>query len=347
MAPIAGKSRRRELGMNGKFKVGIVAPPVERLDVEQEALGPGIELVRLSATREEDLDPTVLGELDGLLLWRIGLSERTAECLKRCRIVARFSVGYDNVDVGALARHGILFANNPDYGTEEVADTALAMILTLQRRLPLYDKLMRAGEATWRAEGLPSVRRSRGLTVGVVGVGRIGTAVVNRLKPFGYHVLGYDPYQPAGHEKAIGYERVDALEPLLAASDIVTLHCPLTEETAGLINRASLDKVRPGAMLVNTARGPLLADLDVLEQALRSGLLSAAGLDVLPEEPPKPHPLLDAWRRREDWIDGRLVITPHVAFYADEAFVEQRRKPCETVRLCLIEGRTRNLIAAE
>jgi D-3-phosphoglycerate dehydrogenase len=330
--------------MSPKYIVGIVGQPNETLDLEEGVLGPDIQLIRLSGNSEETLDPTELGRLDALLAWRISLGERTAFHLKRCRILVRFSVGFDNVDVAAFARAGILFANNPDYGTEEVADSAMALLLALQRRIPEYESRARRHTATWQANILPPVRRSRTLTVGVIGVGRIGTAVVNRLKPFGYHILGYDPYQPSGHEKAIGYSRVHTLDDLLGQSDIVTLHCPLTPETRGLIDAAAIAKLKPQAILVNTARGPLVAGLDVIENALRSGRLAAAGLDVLPDEPPKPHPLLDAWRRREDWLDGRLVITPHVAFYADEAWIEQRSKACETVRLCLTEGRLRNLI---
>ncbi len=332
--------------MSAKFIVGIVGQTIEPLDIEEAALGPEIQLLRLAGRREEDLDPAELRRLDALLAWRIPLGARTAAHLERCRIVVRFSVGYDNVDVAAFARAGIPFANNPDYGTEEVADSALALILALQRRIPQYDSRARRETATWQANILPPVRRSRTLTVGVVGVGRIGTAVVNRLKPFGYGIVGFDPYQPSGHEKAIGYRRVQSLNELLSQSDIVTLHCPLTAETKGMIDAAALERLTPGSILVNTARGQLVADLDVVEAALRSGRLAAAGLDVLPDEPPRPHPLLEAWRRREDWLDGRLVITPHVAFYADEAWIEQRSKPCETVRLCLVEGRLRNVIAA-
>lgn len=330
--------------MSPKYVVGIVGQPNEALDLEEAVLGPDIQLVRLSGNSEDTLDPTELGRLDALLTWRIALGARTAEHLKRCRIVARFSVGFDNIDVAAFARAGILFANNPDYGTEEVADSALALLLALQRRIPEYDSRARHHEATWQVNVLPPVRRSRTLTVGVIGVGRIGTAVVNRLKPFGYNIVGYDPYQPSGHEKAIGYLRAQTLDDLLSQSDMITLHCPLTPETKGLIDAAVLAKLKPQSILVNTARGALVANLDIIEAGLRSGRLAAAGLDVLPDEPPKPHPLLDAWRRREDWLDGRLVITPHVAFYADEAWIEQRSKACETVRLCLAEGRLRNVI---
>ncbi|MDR3516728.1 MAG: C-terminal binding protein [Azospirillaceae bacterium] len=330
--------------MTAKFTVGIVGQPMETLDLEEAVLGPEIRLVRLSGVREDDLDPAELGRLDALLVWRMALGARTANLLTRGRIVVRFSVGYDNIDVAAFTRAGIAFANNPDYGTEEVADSAMALILGLQRRIVEYDSRARGHTTTWQANILPPVRRSRTLTVGVVGVGRIGTSVVNRLKPFGYHIAGFDPYQPSGHEKAIGYQRTESLNALLAMADILTLHCPLTPETTGMIDTAAVERLKPGSILVNTARGRLVADLDTIAAALRTGRLAAAGLDVLPDEPPRPHPLLDAWRRREDWLDGRLIITPHVAFYADEAWIEQRRKGCETARLCLVEGRLRNLI---
>lgn len=177
-----------------------------------------------------------------------------------------------------------------------------------------------------------------------MGVGRIGTAVVNRLKPFGHRILGYDPHQPAGHEKAVGYQRVRRLDDLLAESDIVTFHCPLTSETRGLIDEARLSVMKPGAILVSTARGELFAGLDPLELALRSGRLAAVGTDVLPVEPPAPHPLLDAWRRHEGWLAGRLVVTPHNAFHSDEAAIEMRRNAAETVRLFLEDGVLRNRI---
>lgn len=330
--------------MSPRFTVGIVGHPSEALDIEEAVLGPEIRLVRLLGEREEDLDPAELRKLDALLVWLMPLGARTAALLERCKILVRFSVGFDSTDVEAFNRVGIPVANNPDYGTEEVADTALALILALQRKIPEYDTRARGYTSSWRFNLLPPVRRSRTLTVGVLGVGRIGTAVINRLKPFGYTILGYDPYQPSGHEKAVGYRRCDSLNELLTQSDILTLHCLLNEETEGLIDAAALEKLKPGTILVNTARGGLVANLDIVEAALRSGRLAAAGLDVLPDEPPRPHTLLDAWRRREDWLDGRLLITPHVAFYAEEAWAEQRSKPCETVRNYLLDGRLRNLV---
>lgn len=329
--------------MSRKFKVGIFATPVAVLDREAETLGPDIELFHLEGSVEEDLDPAVLAELDGLMVWRASLGARTAAAMKKGRILAAFSVGYDAIDVKAFEQAGMVVTNNPDYGTEEVADTAMAMILSLQRRLSRYDYSIRDEYTNWMVT-LPPVRRSNALTVGVVGVGRIGTAVINRLRPFGYTILGYDPYQPSGHEKAIGYRRTRTLDELLEQSDILTLHCPLSDETRGIVDAKALARLKPDAIFVNTARGGLLADLDCLEAALRSGHLVGAGLDVLPDEPQKPHPLLDAWRRREDWLEGRLMVNPHVAFYANEAFLEQRCKPCDTVRMYLVDGWLRNRV---
>ena len=155
--------------------------------------------------------------------------------------------------------------------------------------------------------------------------------MVNRLKPFGFQILGYDPYQPSGHEKGVGYGRVDRLEDLLSTSDILTFHCPLTPETRGMIDRQLLDRCRPGVMLINTARGQLLDHLDTLEAALRSGTVSSAALDVLPDEPPANHSLIDDWRKQAPWLEGRLTINPHTAFYSETAWREMRLKAAETV----------------
>ncbi|WP_448192026.1 C-terminal binding protein [Azospirillum sp. sgz301742] len=327
-----------------RWTVGVTDHMMPPLDLEAEALGADVEIDFLDVRREEDLDPARLARLDALLVWSVPVTARSIRHLTRCGAVVRFGVGYDKVDVSALTAAGIPFANNPDYGTEEVADHALALILSLQRRLWEHDARSRGYTMRWQTNTLSPLLRSSVATVGVVGVGRIGTAVVNRLKPFGYRVLGYDPHQPAGHEKAVGYARVRHLDELLGQADIVTLHCPLTAQTRGMIDAARLERFRAGAILVNTARGELLDGLDGVEAALRSGRLAAAGLDVLPTEPPGAHPLLDAWRAREGWLAGRLVITPHNAFHSDAAGVEMRRNAAETVRLFLEEGVLRNRV---
>lgn len=324
--------------------VGITDHMLPPLDLERQVLAGVADVDFLDARAEAELDPARLERLDALLVWGVPFGRASVAHLKRCRLVVRYGVGYDRVDVKALAEAGIPFANNPDYGTEEVADHALGLILSLQRRLWEHDVKARTYGRIWQANTLSPLHRSTGTTVGVVGVGRIGTAVVNRLKPFGYRIVGYDPYQPAGHEKAVGYRRVRTLDDLLAEADIVTFHCPLTAETDGVMDAGRLARCKPGVIIVNTARGEILAGLDPLEAALRSGHVAAAGLDVLPKEPPQPHPLLDAWRAREAWLEGRLVITPHNAFHSDAAATEMRHNAAETVRLFLEDGTIRNRI---
>lgn len=327
-----------------KYVVGITDHMIGEPDLEADVLGSDVEIDFFASTDETSFAPDRLARLDALMVWGARLGPRSIAHLTRCRGVVRYGVGYEKIDLPALAAAGIPFANNPDYGTEEVADHAMAMILSLHRRLWEHDARARGYVSGWQVHSLRPLSRSSKTTVGVVGVGRIGTAVVNRLKPFGFRILGYDPGQPPGHEKAIGYERVERLEDLLAQSDVVTLHCPATEETRGLLDASGLSRLKPGAIIVNTARGELIDDLDALEAALRSNHLAAAAIDTLVKEPPGDHPLLTAWRQREDWLAGRLVITPHNAFYSDHAAIEMRRNAAKTVRLLLDEGRLRNQV---
>lgn len=317
-----------------------IRPPA---DIEQAAF-PEASFRFLGDWRRDAAAADDWRRVDALLVWHWRLDGATVDLLDRCRIAVRYGVGYDLVDVDALARRNIPLCNTPDYGTEEVADAACGMILCLQRRLVPYDRACRHFTRGWQENLLTPQSRTRGRTLGIVGVGRIGTAVALRMKPFGYRIVGYDPYKPSGHEKAVGYERVDSLDELLAESDIVTLHCPLSDETRGMVGAAFLSKMKPGSALVNTARGGILADLDCLGEALRSGHLDSAAMDVLPEEPPSDHPLLDAWRRDEEWLRGRLIITPHVAYYSDAGWHEMRTKAAQTARLYLLHGRLRNHI---
>ena len=328
-----------------RWIVGItdhVSPPA---DIEQEAFGEAEFRFLPDWRADPAADRRAWRHADALLVWHWRVDPETIELLDRCRIVVRYGVGYDLVDVSALAERGIAFCNTPDYGTEEVADTACAMILLIQRQVVAYDRACRHYEHGWQEHVLSPQHRTSARTVGVVGVGRIGTAVVNRMKPFGYRILGYDPYQPSGHEKAVGYQRTESLDELLAESDIVTIHCPLTDETRGMIDAAFFGRMKAGAALVNTARGRILADLDCLETALRDGRLAYAATDVLPDEPPGAHPLLDAWRRDEAWLRGRLVINPHMAYYSRQGWYEMRYKAARTARMFLIDGKLRNRIS--
>jgi C-terminal binding protein len=178
----------------------------------------------------------------------------------------------------------------------------------------------------------------------VLGLGRIGTAAALRAKALGFRVSFFDPFLPNGADRALGITRVDSLEALMRGSDVLSIHCPLTRATRGLVGAAELALLPRDAVVVNTARGPIL-DLDALEGALRSGHVAAAGLDVLPVEPPVPEPaLLRAYRAREEWLMGRLVILPHVAFHSPEAWDDIRLKSAETMRDVLVRGLRTNVI---
>ena len=173
--------------------------------------------------------------------------------------------------------------------------------------------------------------------MGIIGVGRIGTATLMRARSFGMHIIFYDPYVNDGYEKALGVDRVYSLEDLAKASDIVSIHTPLSEETNKMIGKRFFSVLKPGATIINTARGPII-DLEALYEAMKNNTVRASGLDVLPIEPSDDsQTLIHAWEKRELWIRDRLVVTPHVAFYSPESYKEMRRKAAEEA-LRVVEG---------
>jgi C-terminal binding protein len=225
----------------------------------------------------------------------------------------------------------------------------MALALALRRGVVLYHERMRASPpAAWGAVKGELIRRLGVQSFGILGLGRIGTAVALRARAFGFRVVFFDPYLPNGAELALGIARAATLEDLLRQTDTLSVHTPLTPETRGLLDRERLALLRPGAVVVNTARGPIV-DLDALLSLLRSGRIAAAGLDVLPVEPPvEPVPeILRAYREREPGLEGRLVITPHAAWFTPESEHDTRVKSAETMRAALLTNRPQNVIAPE
>jgi len=237
---------------------------------------------------------------------------------ERCRIVVREGVGYDH---------------------------AIALMLGLTRGLALYPDVLRADPMQgWRYDVAPLVRRHRGLTFGIVGLGRIGLATARRAAGFDMRVLFYDPYLPNGVELATGYERTRDLDKLIGASDILSIHAPLTDETRGLIGDRTLGAAKASLIVINTARGPII-DIDALYRALRESRIAGAALDVLPVEPADAaHPLIAAWRKREAWLAGRLLLTPHAAFYSPSALEDMQRKAIEVVVAYIRHGELMNCV---
>jgi len=296
-----------------------------------------------------DIERTILGDalsktlkqdIEVLLVWHEHIDKIYCKHLSNLKAVIRYGVGYDSLDLSYLKSRGIIACNTPDYGTEEVADTAIAMILNIARGISRYDFLCRYySDSRWQENTLQCLKRNSDLTVGIIGAGRIGGSVVQRANSLRFKTVFYDKYKERGYEKLLGTTRVESIDELLKISDIVTIHVPLTEETHGLVDDIFLSKMKKGASLVNTARGKIVKDVDVFFNPLKSGYLSCVALDVLPEEPPKETYLIQAWKNRETWLDGRFLINPHTAYYSQRAFFEMRQKAAENA-LRVLNGKT-------
>jgi phosphoglycerate dehydrogenase-like enzyme len=313
----------------------VVTDSLAEIGPERKVLDDIADITLLQTNDEADVARRAT-HADVLLVYHtIKLTERSIAALGRCRGIIRCGVGYDNVDLQAAGRRGIVVCNVPDYGTEEVADHALMLLLALARRFLAAEKAVRAGG--WDCQVAFGTPRLRGRTLGIVGCGRIGTAMALRARAIGMRVVIHDPYKPDGIEKALGVERCHRLEELLSQAEFVSLHCPLTTETRHLLNARTLALLPRGAYVINTARGPCV-DADGLLGALESGQVSFAALDVVEEEP-----LRDERLRRHE----RIVLTPHTAFYSVEGFQEMRSKGAVEARRILTGEPVRNAVNRE
>ena len=259
--------------------------------------------------------------------------------LDQCKILVTHKVGYDNIDLAAWGAMGIPVSNVPDYGTQEVADHALALMMSLVRCIPMHLRLLQQDPvANWNPQFNPLARRLSSSVCGIVGLGRIGTAFAIRAKALGMDVVFYDPFKPNGSELALNIRRVRSLSELFAQSDVVSVHVPLSPETENLIDADVFASAKQDLIYINSARGPI-TDIDALHDAMKSGRVRAAGLDVLPEEPANPdRPLIKAWAAGEEWLQDRLIITPHSAFSTPESVYDMRYKGGEVAMRYLVEG---------
>jgi D-3-phosphoglycerate dehydrogenase len=243
---------------------------------------------------------------------------------QRCSLVIRHGVGYDNVDVSALTRRGIRFANIPDYCVEEVAEHTISLIFALARKiLPSRTILERSSrQGRWEFSEVEPIYRMKGQTLGIIGVGRIGARILEKLRSFGFSFLLCDPYLSSARQDAVGIELVSH-EEVYRKSDFIALHTPLNAETRHLINERTLALMKPSAFLINTARAGLI-DHVALYRALKDGRLAGAAIDVFDPEPPRnDNPLFEL---------QNVVLTPHLAWYSVEAGLEIRHKIVQQIQ---------------
>jgi phosphoglycerate dehydrogenase-like enzyme len=318
-------------------------------ELERGIFGPDVRIVKRDTDALSELAAADCAEADGLMIMGFRVGGADLARFPKLRAVVRMGVGYDNLDRPAIAARNVLVCNVPDYGTTEVADHAIALALTLRRGVLLHHEYQRHDPpAPWRSFQHELIERLGTQTFGIVGLGRIGTAVALRAKAFQFRVVFYDPKHPNGHELGLGIERAATLEDLLRQTNTLSIHAPLTIETRGLLDYDQLSLLPKGAVVVNDARGPII-DLDALYKLLKSGHIAGAGLDVLPVEPPvEPIPeLLRAYRAREEWLEGRLVITPHSAWLTPQSWRDTRVKSAQTMRAALLTNQPQNVITPD
>jgi len=290
----------------GRAKVVITDYVWESLDVERKTLGDLAELVALKTKKPDEFLPEAR-DCDALLNTYAGpITADVMSKMPKCRIIARYGIGVDTIDLDAATQAGIIVTNNPTYCIEEVAEQTMALILASARKIPFYDRMVRSGR--WEVPPGKPIYRLAGRTLGLVGFGNIARAVAVRAAAFGMCVLYADPFVKEGQFDAPA--RKTELDSLLSESDFVSLHPPLTPDTRKMMNDRAFSRMRPSAFLINCARGPVV-DTDALVRALDAKKIAGCALDTTDPEPlPDPHPL----RGREN-----VIVAPHAAWYSEQA----------------------------
>jgi D-3-phosphoglycerate dehydrogenase / 2-oxoglutarate reductase len=308
-----------------KTLIAVADSPFPNLNPARAALKRvDAELRESKSSSAEDI-LAVAKECDGLLVTYSKLPGDLLRQLKRCKVIGRFGLGVDNIDLPAAKELGMVVTYVPDYCMREVSDHAMAMLLSLARKIPFSNKLVQAGR--WEMPSVVPLNRLEGQVLGLIGLGGIPRAMVPKAQAFGYKVIAYDPFLPKEMFAGLKVESV-SLDDLYARSDAISVHAPLSPATRGLVNAAAFAKMKQGVLVVNTARGPLV-DEAALVAALDSGKVGGAALDVVTTEPPpKDSPLLGR---------DNVILTPHTGFYSIQALEELQTK-CATDVASVLSG---------
>jgi D-3-phosphoglycerate dehydrogenase len=299
--------------------VAVADSPFPSLDPAKEALSRVNAELKMASEPTPDGILAVARDADAVLVTYARITGEMIGELRNCKSIGRFGIGVDNIDIAAATKAGIVVTYVPDYCFDEVSDHAMALLLDLARKVSFSNSLVQGGR--WEMPAVAPLYRLRGRTLGLVGFGNIPQIVVPKARAFGLRVVAYDPYVAKEKAAALDVELMD-LDALLAASDYVSVHAPLTPDTTNLIGADAFKKMKPTALLVNTARGPLV-DTDALAVALDAGEIAGAALDVVPVEPlPADSPLLNR---------DNVILTPHTGFYSVDALLDLQTKAAQDV----------------
>lgn len=317
--------------MTTPFKVVITDYEYETLNWEEEALSKiGAEFVKCQCQTEQELIEATC-DADAVLVQYAHITRNVMAQMKKCRTIVRYGVGLDCIDLNAATDHGIMVANVPDYGLEDIADHAIALMLTLARKITQLNQAVHKG--LWDYKLAKPLFRLRGKTLGLIGFGRIARMTADKAKAFGMDVLAFDPYVDKTTAESYQVKLAD-FDTVLSSADILSLHVPVTDQTVHLMNEEALDRMKNNCILVNTARGALV-DEAALINALENGKIAGAGLDVSEEEPINPENKLLTMTN--------VVITPHSAWYTEEAQQSLQQQAAQEIVRALTGERLLNL----
>lgn len=309
-----------------KFKVVVTDWEYDDLRFEEAVLNhPDIELVPAQCRTEEDVI-AACKDADALINQYAPIGRKVIEALENCKVITRYGVGVNTIDIDAATEKGICVANVPDYCMDEVADHALALLMSWTRKVPLANYYVKNGR--WDFKVTQPIYRLRGRKLGLVGFGKIPQALAEKVKPLGLEVIASDPYFPADVAKQKGVELV-SLDELCKQADIISVHAPLMASTQGMVGKEQFALMKKEAIIINTSRGPVIDEAALIE-ALQNGQIAGAALDVAEQEPiNQDNPMLKM---------ENVILTPHVAWYSEEAAEEMRSKAAMGVVDTLIYG---------
>lgn len=303
------------------FKVLLTDYEFEHLQYEKDVFqesGLDIEFIKAQCKTEEEVIDQAK-HVDAILNQYAPVSRRVIESLENTKIISRYGVGVNTIDLGAAKEKGITVANVPDYGMEEVSNHALALLLSWARKVTLLNNEVKKGN--WDFKACVPIHRFNEQTVGVLGFGRIPRRFIEKVKPLGFKTAAYDPFVSAEEMAAVGVQKME-LDEIIRESDFLSVHVPLIDDTFHLINEERLHQMKKTAVIINTARGPII-DEKALADALEKGIIAGAALDVTEDEPVSTNsPLLKM---------DNVIITPHSAWYSEEAMIELRKKAAKNI----------------